>query len=505
MRINNSIKNITYSLLSQIVLIFFGFLTRKIFIVNLGIEFLGINGFLTNVLSMLGLAEMGIGSSIIYSLYKPLADKDQNKIIALIQLYKKLYKIIALIVFCLSLALYPFLDFFIKKDQEVKNLSIIYMIFIFKNIISYLYAYKFSLINADQKNYLLGKTTLFFQILSAILKISVLYFYKNYQLFLIIEIIVLVFQNIYSSKIVRKLYPYIETKVKMNIELKTKKNIIKNIKAIFLHNIGSYCVFGTDNLLISYFINISTVGLYSNYFMIINQVNNLSRLVFEGVESSVGNLIITETKSKNYFVFKVIYMINFFISSILVVFLFNLIEPFIVWWLGDKLLLNKLVLMVLLLNFYLNGMRASIGIFKSKGGIFHEDRYIPLIESMINLGLSIILVKYFGLAGIFIGTTISTLSTVFWNVPRLVYKNIFNESLLDYFYRYFIYGSLTIVSCIITSQVIDYFIIRSSFFDLILKGLISILIPAFLYIILLYKTKEFEYILKILINKLSKR
>ncbi|MGL4669998.1 MAG: lipopolysaccharide biosynthesis protein, partial [Cetobacterium sp.] len=361
---------------------------------------------------------------------------------------------------------------------------------------------KFSLLNADQKNYMIVKRNLIYQLLLSIVKIIILYFYKNYIMFLLVEIFMLIIQNIDNSRVVDRIYPYIKTKDNYKIDLETKKNIIKNVKAMFLHNVGSYCVFGTDNLLISYFINVSTVGIYSNYSMLIFQVNNLAKPVFEGMGASIGNLIATESSEKNYSIFKISYMINFFINSILVICLFNLVETFIQWWLGNNLLLDKFTFIVLLINFYLTGMRASIGMFKSRAGIFHDDRFMPLLESIINLGSSIILVKYFGLAGIFMGTTLSTLSIVFWNVPRLVYKNIFKKSLYLYFKTYFLYAFLTVILCIITSEVIALMTLDNSFVSIVIKGLVSVVLPTIFYCLLFYSTLEFKYLVKILFKKL---
>ena len=212
MRTKNSIKNICISILTQIVITLLGFVSRKVFIDNLGTEYLGINGLLSNVLSMLSLVEGGIGTSIVYNLYKPLAENDEPRIIALVQLYKKLYGILAIIIFGLSLTLYPFLGILMKDGSTVTSINIIYFIFVSKNIISYLNAHKWSLINADQKGYVLAKYNLIFNILTTVSKIIVLVVTNNYILFLLIEIAIFVIQNLWNGKVVNERYPYIKTK-----------------------------------------------------------------------------------------------------------------------------------------------------------------------------------------------------------------------------------------------------------------------------------------------------
>lgn len=498
MRIKNSIKNIYISILTQIIIVLLGFLSRKVFLDNLGAQYLGINGLLINILSMLSLVEGGIGTSIVYNLYKPLAEKDIEKTTALVQLYKKLYGILAIIIFILSIIMYMFLGKFIKGGTTVPFVGIVYFIFVLKNVVSYLNAHKWSLINADQKGYVIAKYNLVFNIITTISKILVLQTTKNYILFLLMELTMFIIQNLYNGKIVNDRYPYIKTKKKYEVDKETRENLIMNAKAIFLHNIGSYCVFGTDNLLISSFVGLTTVGLYSNYTMITSHLGSLLTPVLNGIGSSVGNLIATESKEKSYKIFNVIYLINFWIYSFSVIFLYNLLEPFIKWWLGDGLLLDRLAFVFILVNFYLTGLRSSIITFKTKAGIFVNDKYIPLLEAVINLGSSIILVRYFGLAGIFIGTTISTISIPIWTQSKLVYNKVFDKSVLEYFKKYIFYVILTLVTGIFTTTLCNSLILNSGFISLILKGIICVVSVNIIYIFIFYKTDEFKYILNII-------
>lgn len=502
MRIENSIKNISVGIISQLVIGVLGFISRKVFLDSLGVGYLGVNGLIDNLLSMLSLVESGIGVSIVYNLYKPLAENDRPKIIALIQLYKKAYTVLAIIIFVLSLILYPFLEELMKGSKSIPYITIAYFIFVAKNMISYMNAHKVSLINADQKGYVLSRVNFFFQIITITSRILVLIITKNYILYLSIEIAIFFIQTICSSKIVERKYSFIKTKVRYSIDQQEKDSLIKNIKALFFHSIGGYCVFGTNNILISSFIGIVTVGLYSNYTMILGQLTALIAPILGGVGASIGNLIAVESNDKSYSVFKVLYLINFWIYSVCVIFLFNLLEPFIIWWLGKGYLLDSFTFLIIIINFYINGLRSSVLTFKVKGGIFVQDKYMPLIESVIILGASLILVKYFALAGIFLGTTISILSTVFWNAPRLIYKKIFNTPVRSYFYNYVFYAALTIFSCIITTYVCNVLVSGSSFISLVVKGSICLIIPNAIYVLIFYRSKEFQYIKNVLTNVL---
>ncbi|MFE4764214.1 lipopolysaccharide biosynthesis protein, partial [Bacillus mycoides] len=317
------------------------------------------------------------------------------------------------------------------------------------------------------------------------------------------ELSIYTIQNVVNGRVVSKNYPYIKTKEKYSIDKETKENLIINVKAMFLHNIGGYIVFGTDNILISSFVGLAMVGIYSNYTMIINQLSALVNPILNGIEASVGNLIATENNDKSYSIFKVIYLVNFWIFSFCTIFLYNLLEPFIGWWLDKKYLLNNIVFVVILINFYLTGMRTAIAIFKNKAGLFVQDKYVPLVEAIINLSLSIVLVKIFGLVGIFIGTAISTIATVLWIQPYIVYKNLFKKSVLNYFTTYVFYVFLTVVTGFITTSICNYFIEGGTFISLIGKGVICLLVPNVIYILVFYKSIEFKYIRNIFSMMLS--
>lgn len=371
-------------------------------------------------------------------------------------------------------------------------------------MISYLNAHKWSLINADQKGYILARYNLLFNVITTISKIIVLWLTNNYILYLLIEAGIFIIQNIWNGKIVNERYSYIKTTKKYKVDEPTKQNLTTNVKAIFLHNIGSYCVFGTDNLLISAFISLKAVGLYSNYTMVIGQLSALLTPAINGLGASIGHLIATESKDKTYDVFKVVNLVNFWIYSFSTIFLFNLLEPFINWWLGEGLLLGRLTFVVILVNFYIKGMRTPIGAFKDKAGLFSPDRFCPLYESAINLGASVILVKYLGLAGIFLGTTISSLLIPVWTQSKITYNMVFNKSVLIYFRSYLWFILLTLATGFITTLAC-HLVPWSGFFALVMKGIICVIIVNVVYLIVFFKTSEFKYLWQVFKPMIEKR
>lgn len=492
MRVKNSLKNMVVAFITNGLTIIIGLLAQAVFIKVLNDEYLGINGLFNNIISMLGIVELGIGSAIIYNLYKPVYEKDNLKINALMNFYKKSYNIIAIIVLLLGLALLPFLDFFVKDVTIPININIVYILFIIDVVCSYLLSYKRSIINANQKNYLVNLIHVGYLILLNAFQIMILVLTHNYYIYLVIKIIMRLLENIILSMLADILYPYLNNKdAKLDIE--TRRDIFKKVKALFFHKIGGFIVLGTDNIIISKFLGIVSVGLYSNYYLVIEAVKKLFGQAISVLTPSVGNLLIENNQEKNFLVFKRTRFLNFWIATFSGIAILIVMDSFIKIWIGDKYILPELVLIVLVLNYFISSMRNSYMVFKEAAGIFHEDRYVPIIESVINIVASIVLLKIFGLAGVFMGTIISSLILWCYSYPKFVYKKLFNRSYKDYIKETLGY---LLIFCILS------FIFRSFFgiiaFDNIyLEFLIRVLgvliVPNIVLLLMFYKTDNFKY------------
>lgn len=494
MRTINSLKNIFVSIFSQIVIIGLSFISRKVFLDSLGAEYLGINGVLTNVISAMVLIESGIAISIVYNLYKPLAENDTQKITALIQLYKKAYTVLAGILLIFSLCLIPFVEVILNTEESIDGIYLIYMIFVTQSMLGYLNGHKWALVSADQKAYILTFSNTIIQIGITISKIIVIYTTNSYILYLIVELAITFIGIVVKTKIVHKRYPYIKTKVKYSLDNTTVDNITTNVKAMFFHNIGGYLVNSTDNILMSIFISVTSVGLYSNYSMIITQLISFMSSFVSGISGSIGNLIATEGKDKIYKVFLTTFLISFWINSLAVIFLYNLLEPFITWWLGSGLLLDKSVFIVILINVYLTNIRSVIYNFKVKAGLFVQDKYASTLEGILNIVISIALINKFGLIGVFLGTTISTLAIPFWNQARITYKYEFEKNVWEYYGRFSMFTCIAIIVGIITTKINLALVTGTSFLSLVISGVICCVIPNIIYLIIFYRTHEFTYV-----------
>ncbi len=495
MRSKNSAKNLISSIGITVVITCLGFFSRRIFVDAIGIEYLGINGLLQNIIGAMALLEGGFATSVVYNLYKPLAENDQPKIIALLQLYKKVYRYIAFGIFLCALILYPFIGYFIKETDNLPNLSIIYFLFLFNSLLQYFTAYKWAIINASQQLYKLTTINLIYQIGLYLAKIAIIIYTKDYILYLIVEGVFGIFLNISIVQKANKLFPYIKTSTKYSIDLLTKQNIKTNMKALFLHSIGGYFMHSTDNIIISSFIGIGVVGIYSNYTLIFTTIGSLVNQALNSMAESVGNLIATESSEKIYNVFKTVFFINFLTVSIPSIIIYNTIDPFMSWWIGKYFLLPKLTIAIILINFFITYMRNSALIFKTKSGIFVKDRYTPLLQGVINVILSLLLVKYFGLNGVFIATCISILAIGFWQFPRLIYKYTFKKSLLTYFKTYLFYLSAALCALIVSSIVCNIISLDNNLLKCFVNFFISLFCIVIIYLITFFRTSEFDKIL----------
>lgn len=504
MRTKKSIKNIIFALCGQILNSVITFISRTIFIYILGSDYLGINGLFTNILSMLSLAELGVGSAIIYSMYKPLANNDEYKISALMNLYSKSYKIIGGVVAIIGVSLIPYLDYIISDKPNVNNLTFIYLLFLIDSVLSYYFAYKRSIIIADQKNYLSTINQQTFNIIKFLAQVILLLLTKNYILYLLVQIICNFLSNVFISIKANKLYPFLKLNKRAELEKEEKLLIFRNVRAMMSHKVGGVVVNSTDNILISSFVGVYWVGVYSNYVMITGMINSVLYQVFTALTASIGNLNVTESKEKSKNIFYITFFMNFWIYSFCSITLWILFNPFISFWVGDEFILSKNVVFLIILNFFIVGMRQTTIMYNTTLGLFWNDRFKPWFEAAINLIASIALMRIFGIFGVFLGTFISTITTSFWVDPYILYKYSFGSGLIKYFTKYSIYFLITIISGVITTYACSN-ITGNSLLELIYRLAICLIIPNIINFVVFFNTYEFKYLLsKIIIPMIKK-
>lgn len=508
MRTANSIKNIIFSLLLSVTTLIFGFVAQSIFIKTLGIEYTGLNGVFTSIISVLSIAELGIGSAIIYHLYKPIYENNIEEIKTLMNFYKKAYRLIAIVVFTLGIVILPFISFFMKVSLIKENIYILFFLYIVDASSSYLLAYKRSIIYANQKNRIIDFIHLIYVILLNSLQILILICTRNFLFYLFIKIFFRILENIVISKIANHLYPYLKENKDINkISIQTRNEIIKMVKGQLFHQIGGTIVSSTDTMIISTFLSLKFAGIYSNYVMITTAAHTILSQIFTALTASIGNLLVEENTEKSYFYFKLINHINFLLYSLASIGLFFCINIFIDLWLGsNKFLLPKLWVLFFSFNFFLQGMRKTIQIFAIAAGICYENRYVPILESIINLIASITLVFNYGMNGVTIGTVISTLVLYLYGFPKYIYAPLFKKQKKQFIKEFFISISKYIIIFTIEFIVITY-INQSFVFDPIIQLIVNIMLCIIIFLLMVIimdrKEKLNKKILTLILNSLK--
>lgn len=503
-RTEKSVKNLTYAIAGQSVGLLISFVSRKIFVQYLSAEYLGINGLFTNILAILSLAELGVGAAIVYSLYKPLAEGDREKVKSLMALFKRAYTVIGCAIAVCGVALTPFLDIFVSEMPDISHIELIYVLFVANSAISYFFTYKRSLIIADQNRYVATFYRYAMYLCLNVAQIIVLILTRNFILYLCLQVFSTLLENILISVKADKLYPYLRDKNIALLEKDDKDKISKNIRAMVAHKIGGVVVNGTDNLLLSRLVSVVAVGLYSNYYLITSALNSVIGLLSESITASLGHLGATEDEEKNHSIFNILNFALFWIYGFSAICLFVLFNPFIELWLGDSFLFERGLVALIVFNYYITGMRKSVLVYRDALGLYWFDRYKPIFESLINLAVSIWLGLKMGATGIFIGTAVSTITTCFWVEPYMLFRHGFHKSVFSYFLRYGVYTAICVAAGAATYWLTT-LVTVGGLWGFVLMAVICAIVPNTVFILVFHRTGEFKYLRGVLMKLIRGR
>ena len=463
MRTEKSILNVSTNFFIYAFRSVMMFIVRTVFIKVLGEEYLGLDGLFTNILLMLSITELGVSNAINFSLYEPLAKKDYKKVSSLMSFYKKAYKIIGTLVIILGLIIMLFLDEIVTTDIPD---------------ITYLAMY--------------------------ILQIIALIVTHSFVLYLFIKNFVMLINRICINHFISNKYKEIDFNSTEKVSKEDLKIIKTNIKGMFFHKIGYYCINGTDNIIISRFLSITAVGIYTNYLSLITMTNTILSSLYKGITASFGNLIALENKKTQEQIFQKTnfagHIIYSFVTSAFIV----LINFFVTLWVGKNYLLNSSVVFVICLNFYIDGMRQSIDSIKDAAGVYNQDKYIPIIQSIVNIIISVVLVQYIGMLGVVLGTLISNLVLPCWNRPYIIYKYVFKTSPKNYYINYI----KNLIVMLFTTGIILYIMNKLNLAMTLINFILSIIIFSVLFIaiysIIYFKNENYRFYIKLVLSKLKK-
>lgn len=487
-------KNILWGNISNIVLTVLSFVSRTVFIYVLGAKYLGVSGLFTNILGILSFSELGIGSAINYSLYKPIAEKDNEKIIALMKLYKTAYRIIAVVVATLGVILFPFLEYFVNTDIPMNEIRVFYLIFLFNTVSSYFVTYKTSYVSALQKNYVVTNINTLGQIATYIAQLICIWIIPDYTLYLLVQAVIGLLQKVIMSWYINNKYPILKERGDYKVDEPTKKELVKNVKALVIHKVGEVCVHQTDNIVISVFINTLTVGVMSNYIMLNATIEKFTGIIFNSFTASFGNLIAKENKEKQREIFELYDFMGFWIYGFVFIAFVTLSQPFISLWLGEKMLVDNFTMILYFVCGYLTGQCVVTYNFKVAAGKFNEDKWVAFVQSFVNIVVSITAVKMIGLPGVYVGTIAQRLIV---NVvrPITVYKYVLKQSSLIYFRRFLLRGSLVASIAYLMSLLSKVVLVKLTWGSFLLMTILTAILPNVIILLIYGRSDMFKSVI----------
>ncbi len=485
-----------------------GFVCRIIFVRTLSAEYLGVSGLFTNILSVLSLAELGISSAIIYALYKPIAEENHKKIAAIMQFYRKAYTVIGIFVGIVGMAIMPFLGYIIKDPPAIKeSIYLLYGLYLLNTVVSYFFSYRASLLTAMQRQYIVSGYNYVVTIAQSAFQTIFLLLTHEYIGYLLIQIIGSIVYNVWVSKKASKDYPYILSKDVEPLSKNEAQSLFVNIKALAINKVSGVLVNSTDNIAISFFSGISSVGYASNYTLLSSTVGALIGQVFNALPGSVGNLNATADEEGRYRFFKVLNLANFWLFGWGAIGIALCSSDLVKLFFGAEYILPMKIPFIIALNSFTIGMLQACYTYKSTLGLFRHGQYLLFLTGIINLVLDIVLGRMWGIFGIYVATLIARICTNLWYEPYAVYRYGLKKNPMLYFKRYCHYmvvmtigGGLCWVLCSMC--------VFSTVGNVIAKLIICTIVPNTVFVLAFKGTDEFAYLKRSAVgifNKLIRR
>ena len=499
----NAKRNILFGALNKFVTLLLPFFVRSVIIYVLTAGHLGLNGLFSSILQVLNLTELGFSSAVVYSMYKPIAENDEEKICALLNFYRKVYFSIGCIVLVIGIGLFPFLDFLISGEYpDDIDIHLIYFVYLFNTVISYFaFAYKNSLLNAHQRTDIISNINTITLGLLYVLQIIFLFVTKNYYVYIFLMPFFTIINNILIAIITKKMYPKYFCKGKISKE--TLSGIIKQISGLMVTKICAVTRNSFDSIFISAFFGLTVTAIYGNYYYIMSAIVGILTVISNGILAGVGNSIVTDSTKKNYNDMRKMNFLYMWITGWCTICLCCLYQPFMTLWVGTDLMFSFDIVICFCVYFYSLEMGVVRGVYSDAAGLWWQNRYRALAESIVNIVLNFCFALWFGVIGIIVATLISLIIINFGFGSQIVFKYYFKDSSLlkEYFIdnvKYalvtFIIGFSTFFAC--------YFISVEGFLGLVIKALVCLVVPNILYVIIYYRTQMYNNSMKWILSSL---
>lgn len=494
-RTQKSVKNMTIGMLSQLFTLWLSFVSRTVFIKFLTAEYLGISGLFSNVLTVLSFAELGIGDAMTYAMYKPVKEDNRKLVNQLMVVYKKAYTGIAVVVGAIGLGLSFFLSFIIAEPPDIpESLQLIFWLYVVNNMASYILTYKKSILIAYQENYIVSEVQQIASLIQQIAQMIVLCFTKQYILYLIIQILCTILNNIIISVVVKKRYPWINEKDGEELPQEVSKEIFKNVKALSISKIAGVVSNGSDNIIISKFVGLSSVGVASNYTMIINSLNGILWNGLSSLTSSFGNFNVDSMIGQRRKLFNELFLCSYWLYGFMTIGIITLANSFVQLWVGSNYLVPQGVVLALVLITYISGVNFPVYTYQSTLGMFDKMKIPYVLFAVFNILLSILLGKNWGLFGVYIATSITRLCTSEVSSGYYVYRYGLKLSPLKYLKKYVIYFLILILNILVTNYAVSLVQI-AGIIGFSIKVVTCTVVCNAIYFVCFFRTTEFRNLL----------
>lgn len=500
-----AVKNSTVGLLSQLIILFIQFWTRRIFVQYLGVELLGISSTFSSILNTLSLAELGFQSAVVYSLYKPLSENDCDKVNEIMNVLKVIYRSIGIFFILAGMICCPFLKYVLSGVEVSGIVYLIFFLQMLNSACSYFLAYKRALFHADRRGYITKEIDTGITILISLIKVIVVIKTSNYIAFIVLTTIQTIVCNVFVHVMSRRIYPYLH-RTKFN---KSIFNEIKsNVGALFAGKIAGYVYSSTDNLVISSIVGTVSVGYLVNYTTIISCIKKLADSIWDPISPIIGHILAEDSDTvKHEKIFRSYTYIRYIIACITVIPAIVLLQSFISIWIGKKYLLPMGIVWLCCMDLYIHFVHSSLCDYIRGSGLFHEDKNIEIVGAIINIITSIILAYRIGMTGVLIGTVLSQM--FFWIFrSRIVYKHCFGEvknGFVKYWFTHFVYGTLFFLMSFILTILyqkikVDLFILK-----FLIGGICCETVILVTHFVVFGRTEEFKKLEDIVFNNIRKK
>lgn len=504
-RTRNASKNISMGMLLKMYQMLAPFLMRTAMLYLMGKEYLGLNSLFYSILHILNLAELGIGNAMVFSMYKPIALDDENKICALMSLYRTYYRIIGMVIAVVGLALTPAIPHLIKDTEQIPgelNIYVLYWLNLGATVLTYwLFAYKNSLLNAHHRTNVASIITIITTTVQYGIQLVIMLWWKNYYAHLIVALATQAMNNILTAIVATKLYPQYKPKGKLS-KAETK-GINEKIRDLFTGKVGSVIMNSADSVVISAFLGLTMVTIYQNYYFIMSAIIGFIESILQSVMAGLGNSYITETKEKNYKNLEnATFLFTWLIGVCSCCFL-AMYQPFIELWTGKDMMLPFGVVICFVVYFFAYTMNRLLNVFKDAAGLWRVDRFRPLTKAVINLGLNLLLVRWIGLYGVLLSTVFAIVVVGMPWLLHNLFTHCFEKPNMKQYIWHLVRGVLLTAAAAALVWLICLPIQGNLWVALVLRGVVSVVVPNALFFLLLHKTAQFQPAVQ-LVDRLTK-